>query len=272
MTFHWLAERMLIATFSGLLDGGIPMREPKTMRPPQPTLRAGADARRATSALNRNTLASSLVSELRVAAGRLHHGRNQLQQAQHDTILGFLAALEARDAYTHRHSIHVSVFADALANRCQLMPAQIRTIHSAALLHDIGKIGIPDSILLKPGRLTSEEFEYMKKHSEIGAAMLRPIPSLSKESLLVLHHHEWFNGTGYPHRLAGDAIPIGSRILQVADSIDAMLSPRNYKPGYNIAHIVDELRKGAGQQFDPIIAKIAIGWLETHPGELALPI
>ncbi|MBI5764710.1 MAG: HD-GYP domain-containing protein [Planctomycetes bacterium] len=248
------------------------MREPKTMRPPPHTRPAGYDTRRVASALNRNSLASSLVSELRVAAGRLHQGRSQLQQAHHDTILGFLAALEARDAYTHRHSIHVSVFADALAHRCKLAPAQIHTIHIAALLHDIGKIGIPDAILLKPGRLTSEEFEAMKKHSEIGAAMLRPIPSLSKESLLVLHHHEWFNGAGYPHRLAGNAIPIGSRILQVADSMDAMLSPRNYKPGYDITHIVDELRKGAGQQFDPIIARIAIAWLETHPDELALPV
>ncbi|MEK6644803.1 MAG: HD-GYP domain-containing protein [Planctomycetota bacterium] len=252
------------------------MRETKTVRPPHQRLLDGSRATHSNTSSDRAALSPSLsglrAEDLRSATHHLTLSHRHLQQAHADAIIGLLAALEARDAYTHRHSIHVSIFADAIARRCKLPMPLIRTIHVAALLHDVGKIGIPDAILLKPGRLTPDEFESMKRHSEIGAAMLRPMTFLSKETLLVLHHHEWFDGTGYPHRLADDAIPLGSRILQVADSIDAMISPRNYKPGYSVAHVIDELRKGSGRQFDPGIAKCAVTWIESHPDALAMPV
>ena len=203
---------------------------------------------------------------LRYAEPRFNHHhldgvRHELRQAQIDVIIGYLAALRAKDEYTHHHSIRVSVLTDGLGSRLQISAREASIIHVAALLHDIGKIGIPDKILTKAGPLTPEELEVMKKHSEIGADMLRSISFLQRERLLVLHHHEWFDGQGYPAGLRGSSIPLGARILQVADCIDAMVSPRSYKSARDAEFVIDQLRSGRGKQFDPQISDAAVSWL-----------
>src|SRR5262249_49551644 len=151
----------------------------------------------------------------------------------------------------------------------RLTRAQTRIVHTAALLHDIGKVGIPDAILNKPGCLTADEFAVMKRHSEIGATILQPISSLADEATLVLHHHEWFDGNGYPGGLKGGTIPLGARIVHVADSLDAMLTPRAYRPGLDDRRVIAELERGLGRQFDPVVGHAALDWLRHEGAEAA---
>jgi len=179
-----------------------------------------------------------------------------------------LAALWAKDPYTARHSQRVEVGAGRIAEHVGLAAADIETIRIAAVLHDVGKIAIPTSILTKPGPLTGEEFEVMKQHSAIGAAMLEPIRMLRRLLPLVLHHHEWYDGSGYPLGLCAEEIPFGARIIQAADCIDAMISPRSYKRGYSIEKVISELEQGSGIQFDPSVAAAATRWLRHHPSQV----
>ncbi|NLF33006.1 MAG: HD domain-containing protein, partial [Planctomycetes bacterium] len=132
-------------------------------------------------------------------------------------------------------------------------------------VHDVGKIGIPDTILTKPGRLTDEERRLIREHPRMGAEILSKISMLDGESRLVLYHHERWDGGGYPDGLAGEAIPLGARIIQLADCIDAMLMRRTYKEPFPLSRVLDELVKGKGTQFDPALAEAAIQWLHRHP-------
>lgn len=235
-------------------------------------MQSGTDCRNVVAPFKGPAFSTLRFAEPRFNSHHVAQVNRRLRQAHIDTILGLLAAIEAKDSYTHQHSIAVSFYADRLAKLLGLSALEESIIHVAALLHDVGKIGIPDAILKKPGRLSEAEFNEMKAHSRIGANMLLPISFLRRETLLVLHHHEWFDGTGYPYGLRGTAIPLGSRVLQVADSIDAMLSPRSYKPGRDVDHVIAELTKGKGRQFDPAIAQTAASWLSKHPEQLAQPI
>lgn len=182
-----------------------------------------------------------------------------------NTILGLLAALQAKDPYTAEHSTRVEVYARKLAQRLGLAGAPTRDIRVGAILHDIGKIAIPDAILNKPGRLTVEEFDLMKTHPARGVAILRPIAFLAPILPMVMHHHEWFDGSGYPEGIAGEEIPFGARVIQVADCIDAMAWTRHYRRELNMAQIISELEKGASRQFDPDIAAAAIDWISEGP-------
>ncbi len=142
------------------------------------------------------------------------------------------------------------------------------------MLHDIGKIGVPDAILTKPGRLTDEEFDVIRKHPETALDILGHVSFLTDERPLILHHHEHYDGNGYPHGLGGDRIPIGARVLALADAIDAMFSSRSYKPAYDTARVRSELQHCAGRHFDPDVAEVALGCIddrsiEAHPGETA---
>ncbi|MBN2559692.1 MAG: HD-GYP domain-containing protein [Phycisphaerae bacterium] len=196
---------------------------------------------------------------------RLHR---RLIHAQIDTIMTLVAAVEAKDPYTQQHSVHVPRYAECFAQELHLSTREMEVIKTAALLHDIGKIGVPDAILTKPGPLTTEEFAVVKRHPATGAAILRSATSLRRELPLVLHHHEWYDGSGYPNGLKGSGIPFGARILHAADAIDAMLYPRSYKQGYEIAKVVSELEQGREKQFDPVVADVAIQWLASHPEQL----
>jgi HD-GYP domain-containing protein (c-di-GMP phosphodiesterase class II) len=214
--------------------------------------------------------AAAVPRELRVAIRKTPSPLNT-SSASVETILGLLTALEARDSYTHRHSLRVARYADRLACLLGLSARDRGLLYTAALLHDIGKIGIADGILLKPGRLDTREFDTMKTHSALGERILAPIFALSREAVLVKHHHEWWNGRGYPDGLKGRAIPLGARIIQIADSLDAMLTPRSYKTGCSPDRALRELWEGRGCQFDPDLAETAIFWMTHHPEHLAFP-
>ncbi len=183
----------------------------------------------------------------------------------HDLMMGLLHALtsavDAKDAYTCGHSERVALLSQMLAKRIGLSDQQADRIYMAGLLHDVGKIGVPEAVLQKTGRLTAEEFDQMKKHTEIGARILRDIKQIEDVVPGVLHHHERFDGKGYPAGLAGEAIPLMGRIICLADSLDAMTSNRTYRKGMPIEAALAEVRRCSGTHFDPELAEhfLAIG-------------
>jgi HD-GYP domain-containing protein (c-di-GMP phosphodiesterase class II) len=141
----------------------------------------------------------------------------------------------------------------------------------ASLLHDIGKIGVPDFVLTKPGPLTDEEFQYIRRHPALGSDILASITLFGSEAAMVRYHHERWDGKGYPDGLTGEESPLISRIIQVADCIDAMLMDRTYKKGYPVEKMLFELTRCAGTQFDPKIAVAAQAWCQSHQETLFLP-
>jgi len=168
-----------------------------------------------------------------------------------------VAALEARDSYTNGHSLRVADMSVEIASFLNFSGIELEDIHIAAHLHDIGKIGIPDRILYKKGRLLPQEYEEIKKHPQIGYTILSKSVNLQEIAELVLFHHERWDGDGYPQGLRGEEIPFGSRIIAVADSIDAMISDRPYRSTMNIEQCINEVRANAGKQFDPVVAGAA---------------
>ncbi|MDW7709863.1 MAG: response regulator [Deferrisomatales bacterium] len=174
-----------------------------------------------------------------------------LQNTFADTIQSLALALEAKDAYTHGHSANVTRLCQATAGEMGLDGAFCATLRQAGILHDIGKIGISSSILNKPDRLTAEEYEAIKMHPRVGQRILKPIKFLQDVAPIVYHHHEHWDGKGYPDGLAGEEIPLGSRLMLVADTYDAMTSDRAYRPGLSHEVALAELRRCAGAQLDP---------------------
>jgi HD-GYP domain-containing protein (c-di-GMP phosphodiesterase class II) len=180
---------------------------------------------------------------------------DDLQTFYLEMVQTLARAVDSKDAYTHEHSDRARSKARQLAGELKLPEQMIRYIEYAALLHDIGKIGIDDAILLKPGKLTTEEYEVMKRHPIIGHQILAPIKFLGPVAQMVLHHQEWYNGQGYPQALKGDEIPLGARIVAVIDAWDAMTSDRPYRKALGRDIAIGELKKGAGTQFDPKVVE-----------------
>jgi HD-GYP domain-containing protein (c-di-GMP phosphodiesterase class II) len=166
-------------------------------------------------------------------------------------ILSLLGALEAKDSYTHRHSSRTRNLVRAISQEIPLPESLIREIEAGAFLHDVGKIGISETILQKTGPLTPQEYDVMKHHPSIGHRILQPIASLRSVAAIVLYHQEWYNGSGYPEGLAGEEIPLGARIVQILDAWDAMTSDRSYRKAMPKAAAIAELRRQEGTQFDP---------------------
>ncbi len=193
-----------------------------------------------------------------------------LRKVSLESVRALVRAVEAKDPYTRRHSEQVTHYAVSLAEHMAVPHDFMETIRIASLVHDVGKIGVPDRILTKSGPLTKEEYMQVRTHPVLGAEILQNISVFSEEAHLVRHHHECWDGTGYPDGLAGDSIPLGARILNVADSIDAMLMRRTYKQPYSLKKVIDELRRCAGTQFDPNIAAAAIEWIDAHPDKIIL--
>ncbi|MHA7836628.1 MAG: HD domain-containing phosphohydrolase [bacterium] len=194
-------------------------------------------------------------------------GKNQeLRTAYIQTIRALAEAIDAKDAYTRGHSERVAVYASRLGRQMGLRKELIERIYFAGLLHDVGKIGIPDAIITKPDRLTPEEYEEIKKHPEIGAKILEPVEFLHSIVPCVRHHHEWYDGcnAGYPDQLAGDQIPLPSRVIVVADTVEAMTSDRPYRKALSIDVVVEELRKYSGTQFDPVVVEAFLRLLEDE--------
>ena len=193
------------------------------------------------------------------------------RRASLEGVRALVRAVEAKDPYTRRHSEQVTHYTVHLSRAMGAGIDQVEGFRVAALLHDVGKIGVPDAILTKTGPLAPEEFEYVRRHPAVGADILSHVTVFSTESHVVRHHHEWWDGTGYPDGLAGDEAPLGARIIHVADSIDAMLMDRSYKLAYPIAKMLDELARCAGSQFDPDVAVRALQWCRQNPHLLILP-
>jgi putative nucleotidyltransferase with HDIG domain len=173
--------------------------------------------------------------------------------------------VDMRDRYTFEHSKRVSVLARATAKELGLSAEQVDVIELAARLHDVGKIGIKSSILMKPGRLSDGEWYEMRTHAEIGAELMAEFPEFVKGREMVLAHHERFDGSGYPRRLAGDGIPLGARIIAVADTWDAMTSNRAYRRALDIQWVFEELKRVRGTQLDPTVVDAFLRVLDKRP-------
>lgn len=180
----------------------------------------------------------------------------RLERGTLDTVATLARAIEARDAYTSGHSSRVAWLARLTGAALRLPHGQLQMLEWAGLLHDVGKLGVPEHILNKPDKLTDAEFEIVKRHPQVGYDMLRPVESLRPILAAVLHHHENHDGSGYPHALAGEAIPLEARILHVVDVFDALSSNRSYRAAYSIDEALDILRRGAGSVTDPRITRV----------------
>jgi putative two-component system response regulator len=189
---------------------------------------------------------------------------DELESAER-VILALSKAIEARDGYTEQHMERVTRGAVALGERIGLPETLLRVLYQGGMLHDVGKIGIPEAILGKPGPLTDQEFALMRRHPEMGVEICRPLRSTLVAQMLpiILHHHERVDGSGYPDGLAGDDIPLLARIMAISDAYDAMISNRPYRRGMLPSRALDVLRAGAGTQWDGELVKHFMA-LETH--------
>jgi diguanylate cyclase (GGDEF)-like protein len=174
-----------------------------------------------------------------------------------NTVHALARAVDAKDGYTHSHSQRVARYAAALGHALGLPDERLEMLRTAGILHDVGKIGIPDAILLKPAKLDADEFAVMRRHSELGRDIIAGA-GLEEIATWVLHLHERFDGRGYPDGLAAEAIPLESRILHCADALEAMTSSRIYRPGMEVERALAELERGAGSQFDPQVAMVLV--------------
>jgi HD-GYP domain-containing protein (c-di-GMP phosphodiesterase class II) len=205
------------------------------------------------------TVEASLLSSVGAILG-IHNSNADLYQQQRQFFAGVVraltAAIDAKDPYTCGHSDRVARVAVRLAEGMDCSQKQLETIYLSGLLHDVGKIGIDDNVLRKPGKLTEAEYEHIKTHAEIGYKILSDLRQLDDVLPVVLHHHEQWDGNGYPQGLAGDDIPMLARIVAVADSFDAMGSDRPYRQGMDDAKLDSILRDGAGTQWDPAVVAV----------------
>jgi len=174
------------------------------------------------------------------------------------TVKAITAAIDAKDRYTRGHSERVAMLSRRLAEAAGMPEQEAQEIYISGLVHDVGKIGVPEAVLCKPGRLTSHEFEIIKRHPQIGKTILEGIPSLKGVLPGVLHHHERYDGRGYPHGLAGEDIPLMARIMGIADTFDAMSSTRSYRPAMPRERVLAEIERCAGSQFDPDLARVFV--------------
>ncbi|MGH9664959.1 MAG: HD-GYP domain-containing protein [Bryobacteraceae bacterium] len=217
-----------------------------------------------------------LMESFNRAAAVVHQGEENLRLAYVEFVQSLASALDARDPYTSGHSQRVSQGSCAIASALQFSATRMEEIRIAALLHDIGKIGIADSVLQKPGKLTAEEFRLIQQHPSIGRRILEGVHGFQTYLPVVELHHENWDGTGYPHGLQGEAVPLCARIVHVADAYDAMTSDRPYRRGMSHAQAVAVLEKFAGSQFDAEIVRIYTGLLgpcriQDAPSETPVP-
>jgi len=189
------------------------------------------------------------------------------------SIDAMIKALEAKDFYTRGHSQRVTLYSMAIATELGMTGQELEDLHRASVLHDLGKIGVREAVLNKPGRLTEEEFGEIVRHPETAVRILEPIPFFRPLLPAILHHHERFDGKGYPSRLAGKSIPLASRIMTIADTFDAMTSTRAYRKALPVADAIAEIRRCSGTQFDPDIvpAFLACQSKIVIPGDVTLP-
>jgi putative nucleotidyltransferase with HDIG domain len=192
----------------------------------------------------------------------------QLQLTYVATLKTLISVIEAKDPYTKGHTERVAAYAVAIANRLRLSEPERRRITFGALLHDIGKLGVTENILHKEGELDTTEWEVLRSHPEIGARVVNKMEFLTGTADIVEHHHESWDGSGYPSGLKGEEIPLGARIVAVADSFDAMTTDRSYRRALSIDEAIERMNKAAGTQFDPKIVRLFVRHIREKGYEL----
>ena len=205
--------------------------------------------------LARKRYQKKLERKVRDRTTELRAALKDIANTYQNTLLALVAALDAREHETSDHSQRVVSYTTAIAQRMGIQGAELDEIGRGALLHDIGKIGVPDAVLLKPGKLTPAEWTEMRKHPEIGFQMIQAIPVLSTPAQIVLSHQERWDGAGYPRNLARHELHVGARIFSVADTLDAMTSDRPYRKGTSFANAISEIARCANTQFDPEVVR-----------------
>ncbi len=195
-------------------------------------------------------------------------GTQGLPQAVLDTVTSLAFAIDAKDHYTQGHSQKVSAYAALIAEALEMNEAEVEEVRLGAILHDIGKVGIPETILNKSGPLNPEEWEIMKSHVIFGAKILDPLTPLARVRQMVLHHHEFFDGSGYPEALCGNNIPLGARIIAVADAYDTITSDRTYKKGRPASEALTELERCANAQFDGALVELFVRTMRQLPNPI----
>ncbi len=190
-----------------------------------------------------------------------------LSEISTNSIRALINAVEAKDKYTRGHTERVTKYSVMIAKELNLPAGEVKRIRFSALLHDIGKIGIPDKILLKPGKLTKKEFEVVKEHPERGVKILKPIKQLNTVLDGIRYHHEWLNGSGYPEGLKGKQVPLVARIITIGDAYDAMTSDRPYRKALSRKEAIRRLRKDSSTQFDAMLVELFVKCLEDRTNE-----
>ncbi len=222
----------------------------------------------ATLTCNFNEMAKKLAAQRR----SLVNYSEELEQSYADIVKILAAALDARDNYTYGHSARVARLSVAVGRKLALKPYELKDLEMTCLLHDIGKIRIPDIILNKPGKLDQDEYQHIQDHPYHGVQILDLTDSLKKYIPAVMHHHEWHDGSGYPGNLAGDEIPLYARILSIADAYDAMTSSRPYRQGMPRETAVAELDRFRGIQFEPQLVDLFIEALAEYGDTCDIPL
>jgi putative nucleotidyltransferase with HDIG domain len=208
----------------------------------------------------------SMVDQLNENNQILSNRNQEVQRLNDELLLALASTIDLRDPFVVEHSRHVARYAALMAQELGLSQARIHLVYQAGLIHDIGKLAIPEAILFKPGKLTPDEYEVIKEHVTVGADLLDDFHSLQSVAKFVRYHHERYDGSGYPDRLASEEIPLEARILALADAVEAMASDRPYRPGSSVAAIVREIQHEAGAQFDPRVVA-AFVTLVQHNGD-----
>jgi len=214
------------------------------------------------------SLAATEGNDKSEAEAAVLDGPQALPQAVLDTVTSLAFAIDAKDHYTQGHSQKVSAYAALIAEALKLNDLEVEEIRLGGVLHDIGKVAIPENILNKNGPLNPDEWENMKSHVTFGAKILEPLTPLARIREMVLHHHEFFDGSGYPHALAGEMIPLGARIIAVADAYDTITSDRTYKKARAAADALAELTRCANAQFDATIVAAFVRTMQSMPNPI----
>lgn len=203
----------------------------------------------------------SVLSGQAAAAIENAHLYEKLERSYLSMMVALSCVVESRDLYTDKHMKDIAEYSVDIANKMGLSEEEIENIRKAALLHDLGKVSIPDSILMKPGKLSEEEIEIIKRHPENGAKIIEPVEPLKHAKDIIKYHQECYDGSGYPEGLKGEGIPLGARIVAVADAFGAMTTDRPYRKALSIEEAVKELKRCSGTQFDPKLVEIFISIL-----------
>lgn len=207
-------------------------------------------------------LQSDLSNEVERKTQEIKAQHEKLDRISMQIVKALSGAIDAKDTYTNGHSTRVADYSKEIARRAGLSEEIQNDIYMMGLLHDVGKIGVPDAIINKPAKLTDEEYAIIQKHPVLGAKIMKNITDFSKLSTGARWHHERYDGKGYPDGISGEDIPIEARIIAVADAYDAMSSRRSYRDVLPQAYIYDEVKKGKGLQFDPEFAEIMLSMID----------